>query len=199
MDKKQGYEINKELIVNVSETAQTMFSIGTYSLHTDLKNIYLYIGDFKNENENLGELYFCLMDLFKKNKILHIYIDSTGGNMFEFINLYNIIKNNYNLKIHTYLLNEAYSAAGLLFLIGDERHFNHYSLLMLHDITLFPRGQTQNVKIYINSKELIYKQLMEDICSNFLIKKEFKLLQLGRDLYFDFKELDKRMNKRKKI
>jgi ATP-dependent protease ClpP protease subunit len=187
-------QINKlEEPVNILAKAQTMLSIGAYSLHTDLENIYLYVGDLKNENENLGELYFCLMDLFKTNRTLHIYIDSIGGNAYELINLYNIIVNNYKNKIHTYLLNEAYSSAGLLFLLGDIKHINAYSLLMLHDVTLFPQGQIQNIKKYVEAKELIYKQLMKNVCLNFLTKKEFELLELGRDLYFGFDELKKRL------
>lgn len=167
-----------------------------YLIETKEK-ILLYIGDLKNDQDekysNFLKLLHNIRKLSTKHQNIHIIINSGGGNIEEFIALYNAIK--LYKKIITEIDSVAYSGGGLLFLIGTDKIINENACIMLHTYYKASEGIQPNIltenkfasKRYTN----LFKKIMLD--NNFLSKKEFNQLIEGKEFWFEKKEIEKRL------
>ena len=69
-----------------------------------------------------------------KDPVIHIYINSCGGNAYELFGLLSVldIAKSKGISIHTHVIGVAYSAGSILAVYGDHRTMSRYSDHLLH-------------------------------------------------------------------
>tara|TARA_R110002096_G_C14661308_1_gene727997 strand:+ start:2648 stop:3796 length:1149 start_codon:yes stop_codon:yes gene_type:complete len=77
--------------------------------------------------------------------IIHIKINSPGGNVHDGLPIYNTIKNS-KKTIYTYVDGIAYSMAALIALAGDKVYGNKNSLFMVHNASTYFFGNAQDIR-----------------------------------------------------
>lgn len=77
--------------------------------------------------------------------IIHVYINSYGGEVSEGIAIYNTLKR-HKAKIKTYCDGMACSIASVIFMAGDERIMADASLLMIHNPWVMVKGDANALR-----------------------------------------------------
>lgn len=129
-----------------------------------------------------------LLELDKQNNDpITIYINSNGGNLYEGINLADVIT---SLKspVNTICLSHAFSSAFIIFMAGKERVVYKNSVLMMHPIKTWFEGE--NVPAVMKEAELL-NLLSKRLAKCFADKTEKseryweqKVLKSAHDVYF---------------
>ena len=123
---------------------------------------------------------------------IQIYINSGGGALpttFQIINAMGQCK----APITTILDGNAHSAASLLFLSGNAFVFSDSSAMLCHYFTTGIHGKGHEVSDYITFAEEHYKQLFKNIYNHFLTEKELEEMFTGKDFWFNYKQIEKRL------
>lgn len=110
----------------------------TIYFYQDINNITMFA--LKNEIQKMNKNFDMILAQFdflkKENMFIDLHINSGGGNVFQSLHLYDVIKNN-KYKIHTHIDAVACSGATLLFLAGHKRTMHDNSFVLIHEMRTF--------------------------------------------------------------
>ena len=149
----------------------------------------LYIGNFNSENNENFRL-FDKLRCAQENSSLEVHISSDGGNFYEIVEFYNLLKPKFG-NITTFL-NRGYSAGSMMFLIGDERVVYEHSDLMIHSYSGVSVGKRDDMLKQTLHQDKMITEFFEKMYKPYLSKKEMKRLNKGQDFWMDSKEMLKR-------
>ena len=123
---------NKKLDESVID-AEDIIGLGLLKHHT-----HILTGDIDEESidKAMRWLIYENMDTTNSEKILTLYINSTGGSLTDAFGLIDVIKNS-NFVVRTIGIGNVMSAAFLIFAAGDkgERYIAKNTSIMCHQFT----------------------------------------------------------------
>ena len=155
--------------------------------------IYGVIGGFdydKGKSINKADNFVADFNAIDAN-IIHVKINSPGGNVWEGLPIYNALKNS-KKTIYTYVDGIAFSMASLIALSGDKVYGYNNSMFMFHNGSTFVYGNAKEIrkqadtlekydqslssiieeKLNISDQEVKEKYL--NYCDNYFVGKEAK-------------------------
>lgn len=101
---------------------------------------------FKDDSDiSYNDVAEALADLPEEVDDIYVHINSYGGEVAEGIAIYNALKSN-KAKVTTVCEGFACSIASVVFMAGDVRVMREASLLMLHNASMFARGDSQTMR-----------------------------------------------------
>ncbi len=129
-------------------------------------SVHFLTGEIDEENINECIKWIVYENLDSKAKVLTLYINSTGGDLYSAFALIDII-NTSTHPIRTIAVGAAMSSAFLIFASGDkgERYVGKNTSLMCHQFTDSTEGKYHDIKATMKDNELS-NQRMVDILKN---------------------------------
>lgn len=97
--------------------------------------------------------------------IIPIVIDSYGGEVYGCLDMVNQLKKA-TLPVHTIVTGKAMSAGAILFGMGQERYMAENATLMLHDVSSFSFGKTEEIKADAKETERLNELIFKLIAKN---------------------------------
>jgi ATP-dependent Clp protease protease subunit len=130
-----------------------------------LKNhTHVLTGEIDDENidKAIRWLIYENMDTSNTEKILTLYINSTGGSLTDAFGLIDIIKNS-NSVVRTIAIGNVMSAAFLIFAAGDkgERYVSKNTSIMCHQFTDSMDDKYHNIKAAMKETEHLNKRMID--------------------------------------
>jgi ATP-dependent Clp protease, protease subunit len=129
-------------------------------------SVHFLVGDIDEDNINECIKWLVYENLDSKAKVLTLYINSTGGDLYSAFALIDIINNSVH-PVRTIAIGSAMSAAFLIFASGDkgERYVGKNASLMCHQFSDSTEGKYHDIKATMKDNELS-NQRMVDILKN---------------------------------
>lgn len=103
--------------------------------------------------------------------VIHVHINSYGGDVFDGIAIHNQLKN-HSAKIIVHIDGVAASAASLIAMAGDEVIMNTGSMLMIHEASTWCWGTKSDLQKTMNALEGIDKSIADIYMLRFKGEKE---------------------------
>ena len=179
---------NKKLDESVID-AEDIIGLGLLKHHT-----HLLTGDIDEESidKAMRWLIYENMDTSNSEKILTLYINSTGGSLTDAFGLIDVIKNS-NYIVRTIGVGNVMSAAFLIFAAGDkgERYIAKNASIMCHQFTESIDEKYHDIKAALKETENCNKRMVDFLTeATGLVpsKVKSKLLPLS-DVYLTAQEL----------
>ena len=149
---------NKKLDESVID-AEDIIGLGLLKHHT-----HILTGDIDEESidKAMRWLIYENMDKTNSEKILTIYINSTGGSLTDAFGLIDIIKNS-NYIVRTVGVGNVMSAAFLIFAAGDkgERYIAKNASIMCHQFTESIDEKYHDIKAALKETENCNKRMVD--------------------------------------
>ena len=152
------------------------------------KKYKLFIGNFESTPRENFRIFNKLQEA-EPNSLLEIFISSDGGNFYEILDFYNVIKPKFFV---TTFLSRGYSAGSLMFLIGDDRIIYEHSDFMVHSYTSVTSGKRQDLLDRTYHQDKIITRFFNKVYKPYFTKKELKKIDKGQDFWMDSEEMLKR-------
>ncbi len=129
-------------------------------------SVHFLVGEIDEDNVNECIKWIVYENLDSKSKVLTLYINSTGGDLYSAFALIDII-NTSTHPVRTIAVGAAMSAAFLIFASGDkgERYCGKNTSLMCHQFSDSTEGKYHDIKATMKDNELS-NQRMVDILKN---------------------------------
>lgn len=129
-------------------------------------SVHFLVGEIDEDNINAAIKWLVYENLDSKSKILTLYINSTGGDLYSAFALIDIINNSVH-TVRTVAIGAAMSSAFLIFASGDkgERYVGKNASLMCHQFSDTQEGKYHDIKATMKDNELS-NQRMVDILKN---------------------------------
>lgn len=129
-------------------------------------SVHFLTGEIDEDNINEAIKWLVYENLDSKSKVLTLYINSTGGDLYSAFALIDIINNSVH-PVRTVAIGSAMSAAFLIFASGDkgERYVGKNASLMCHQFSDSTEGKYHDIKATMKDNELS-NQRMVDILKN---------------------------------
>lgn len=102
---------------------------------------------------------------------IHVHINSLGGDVFDGIAIYNLLKN-HDAKVIIHIDGVAASAASLIAMSGDEVIMNTGSMIMIHEASTWVWGTKTDIQKTLNALEGIDKSIANIYMTRFKGEKE---------------------------
>ena len=149
---------NKKLDESVID-AEDIIGLGLLKHHT-----HILTGDIDEESidKAMRWLIYENMDKTNSEKILTIYINSTGGSLTDAFGLIDVIKNS-NYIVRTVGVGNVMSAAFLIFAAGDkgERYIAKNASIMCHQFTESIDEKYHDIKAALKETENCNKRMVD--------------------------------------
>lgn len=125
-------------------------------------SVHFLVGEIDEESVNECIKWLVYENLDQKSKILTLYINSTGGDLYSAFALIDIINNSIH-PIRTVAIGSAMSAAFLIFASGDkgERYVGKNTSLMCHQFSDSTEGKYHDIKATMKDNELSNQKMVE--------------------------------------
>ncbi len=125
-------------------------------------SVHFLTGEITEDNVNECIQWIIYENLDPKEKILTIYINSTGGDLYSAFGLIDIIRTS-NHPIRTIAIGSAMSAAFLIFASGTkgERYVGKNSSLMCHQFSDSTEGKYHDIKATMKDNELSNQRMVD--------------------------------------
>ena len=125
-------------------------------------------GSFQKDLEAIGQV-----------DTLNIHINSWGGDVFEGITIYNLIKN-YNAVKNVYIDGIAASIASVIAMAGDNIYMSNTSVMMIHNCWTWASGNAEDLRKTANDMDKVMQAIRNAYLSRINIDED-KLKQLLDD------------------
>jgi len=149
---------NKKLDESVID-AEDIIGLGLLKHHT-----YILTGDIDDESidKAMRWLIYENMDTTNSEKILTLYINSSGGSLTDAFGLIDVIKNS-NYIVRTIGVGNVMSAAFLIFAAGDkgERYIAKNASIMCHQFTESIDEKYHDIKAALKETENCNKRMVD--------------------------------------
>jgi len=164
-----------------------------YKVYPKHKRYRMYIGRFFEQKKGLHAVFNELREA-KEHDYLELYINSPGGIVNEGQQFYNIIQEKFYGRVATFLDNSGYSMGALLFCMGDKRVIYPHSDIMFHNYNAMFVGKGGEIKSRVKHRDKLLKTFFKELVvdKGFLAKDEFNKMILGKDFWFNAKQMCKR-------
>ena len=125
-------------------------------------SVHFLTGEIDEDNINECIKWIIYENLDSKAKVLTLYINSTGGDLYSAFALIDII-NNSTHPIRTIAVGAAMSAAFLIFASGDkgERYVGKNASLMCHQFSDSTEGKYHEIKATMKDNELSNQRMVD--------------------------------------
>lgn len=137
---------------------------------------------------------FHILRLAKTGDIMHIYINSPGGDINTLCSFSAAIEES-NAAIITHVDGSADSAAFVLAFMGDEVIFSEFSQMMSHNVSLSTNHMDMaNIEKYARITKETYRGMLEKYCYRILTTEEINsICEDGKEIHLSSKECDERL------
>lgn len=156
----------------------------SYHLYGDLKELDCYL-----------ELIHTLHNMQQEDSI-KLYIDGPGGYVDTMVQIVNAIECCRGRVIGVWTGNAA-SAHSFLVLAMPELQVSPRCRMMIHSGTYGYIGKEQEVTSFVTSTDKFFKDFKKEFYMGFLTEQELKDLDSGKDFYFEYPQIVKRLKSRK--
>lgn len=128
--------------------------------------------------------------------IIHIYINSLGGDLCTLCSFSSVIEET-EAYVICHVDGDAFSAAFILAFMGDEVKISKFSQLMAHNSSIGVSSiNTAILDKYIQISRYSYRKLLEEYCYKVLTKEEIDaIINNGEELHFSAEECNNRLKK----
>ena len=157
------------------------------------KQFNIYLNDAIDDQIYYMDALHILRTVSPEDNI-RIYINNVGGSIGTTIQILNAMLHS-QATITTILDGEASSAAGLIFLAGDEFEVYPNSRMLCHYYSSGIQGKGNELESYVDFTKKNFHDIFRKFYANFLDAKEIESLFDGRDIYLGFDEITKRLKK----
>lgn len=125
-------------------------------------SVHFLTGEIDEDNINECIKWLIYENLDSKSKVLTLYINSTGGDLYSAFALIDII-NNSSHPVRTIAVGAAMSAAFLIFASGDkgERYVGKNTSLMCHQFSDSTEGKYHDIKATMKDNELSNQRMVD--------------------------------------
>ncbi len=125
-------------------------------------SVHFLVGEITEDNVNDCIKWLVYENLDSKSKILTIYINSMGGDLYSAFALIDII-NTSTHPVRTIAIGSAMSAAFLIFASGDkgERYVGQNTSLMCHQFSESTEGKYHDIKATMKDNELSNQKMVQ--------------------------------------
>lgn len=152
--------------------------------------ILLY-GSIGNTSKNsTNDFISQFKSLENHNKQINVRINSTGGDVFDGITIYNTIKNS-TAEVHVYVDGLAASMASVIALAGKKIYISRYAQLMLHKVSGNVNGDSEKLRETASLMEEVEQSISEIYASRTGLSVDevnTKFLQRGKDTWLSAKQ-----------
>ena len=129
--------------------------------------------------------------------LINFHINSVGGVIPTFIQLYNLIINT-KAKTVAYVYS-AVSAAALLVLSCDEVVVTEFSSVMFHSCSWNMGGTADQVKGQSDFFSEWTKEIITTVCNGFLTKREIEKVLDNKEIWLNSEQIKQRLENRDKL
>jgi len=125
-------------------------------------SVHFLIGEITEENVNECIKWIVYENLDAKEKILTLYVNSSGGDLYQAFALIDIMRNSKHV-IRTVGIGNIMSAAFLIFASGDqgERHIAVNTGIMCHQFSGGTDAKFHDLKAEMKENEMLNKKMVE--------------------------------------
>ena len=134
----------------------------------------LYLTEQDQENNNVDSIIKSILEVNDTNKTsspIKLYINSYGGDVYQFFGLIDVILAS-KTPIYTYTLGAAMSCALLVALAGHKRFAYKHSTFMYHQISLGEWDVAKNLEEDLIETKRLHKLIEELVLDKTTITKE---------------------------
>ena len=134
----------------------------------------LYLTEQDQENNNVDSIIKSILEVNDTNKTsspIKLYINSYGGDVYQFFGLIDVILAS-KTPVYTYTLGAAMSCALLVALAGHKRFAYKHSTFMYHQISLGEWDVAKNLEEDLIETKRLHKLIEELVLDKTTITKE---------------------------
>jgi ATP-dependent protease ClpP protease subunit len=153
----------------------------------------VFIESFLERKRGLHSVFHELRNA-GRNDILEIRINSSGGYIHEGAQFYNLMLERFHKRTYAFLDNHGYSMGALMFCMAHKRIIYPYSDIMFHNYSGGAVGKGEEIKSKILHTDALLIKFFKNIVldKSFLSEKEFNKMLIGKDYWFDAKQMCER-------
>lgn len=139
---------------------------------------------------------FHIFRLAKPGDVIHIYINSPGGDISTLCSFSAAIEET-NAAVITHIDGSADSAAFVLAFMGDEIELSEFAQMMSHNVSMSTsRTNMANLEKYAKNTKIMYKGMLEKYCYRILTQDEINsICENGTEIHLSSKECEERLKK----
>ena len=139
---------------------------------------------------------FHIFRLAKPGDVIHIYINSPGGDISTLCSFSASIEET-NAAVITHIDGSADSAAFVLAFMGDEIELSEFAQMMSHNVSMSTsRTNMANLEKYAKNTKIMYKGMLEKYCYRILTQDEINsICENGTEIHLSSKECEERLKK----
>ena len=122
-----------------------------------------------------------------KQDIIPIIIDSFGGDVYSLLSVIDAI-DSCEIPVATIVEGKAMSAGAVLFSCGKEghRYISPNATVMIHGVSSFARGKTEDMKVSLTEMERLQKVLFERVSLNLGHERDWLEEQMVKKRHLDW-------------
>jgi ATP-dependent Clp protease protease subunit len=125
-------------------------------------NIHFLTGDIEEENVTDCIKWITYQNLDKTEKVLTLYVNSTGGDLYQAFALIDIMRNSRH-EIRTIGIGAVMSAAFLIFVSGTDRYASKNASFMCHQFTETMDNKYHDLKATMKENDLCNLKMIDII------------------------------------
>ena len=125
-------------------------------------SVHFLTGEINEENVNECVKWIVFENLDAKEKVLTLYVNSSGGDLYQAFALIDIMRNSKHV-VRTVGIGSVMSAAFLIFTSGDqgERHIAANTGIMCHQFSGGTDAKFHDLKAEMKENEMLNKKMVE--------------------------------------
>ena len=125
-------------------------------------SVHFLTGEINEENVNECVKWIVFENLDAKEKVLTLYVNSSGGDLYQAFALIDIMRNSKHV-VRTVGIGSVMSAAFLIFASGDhgERHIAANTGIMCHQFSGGADAKFHDLKAEMKENEMLNKKMVE--------------------------------------
>ena len=140
---------------------------------------------------------FNILQRATEHDIINFYINSHGGILVTFVQLYNLLLN--CKATTTAVIYTAHSVAALIALSCTKIIVTKFSNMMFHNSTWSVEGDSTKMKDHSDFFFESYKEILETVTRGFLTDKEIEKIMEGKEIWVNQQNIEKRLLNRDKL
>jgi ATP-dependent protease ClpP protease subunit len=157
-------------------------------------NVDAYIdGDIGDVDQYRNLLQFLRQ--MEEGDEIRIWIDSPGGYLRSALAIIDAI-NNCKGNVTCIVSGEAFSAASMIALAAPNLNITENATMMIHNASGGIEGKFGDIQQHVEFYGNRIKTITRNIYSDFLTDEEMDFVLMGKDYYFDYDEIIKRLESR---
>lgn len=156
----------------------------------NFSELYLYgsITNYESDNEETITASRVKAELSKvTTDNIHVHINSGGGDVFESIAIYNLLKN-HKAKVDIYIDSLAASGASIICMAADKIVMSSNSMMMIHKAWTYTMGNADELRKVANDMDKIDNAVTESYISKFVGTKEELVALLAKEEWLNADE-----------